>query len=113
MLARLVHHTDDLQRPDAPLIALVTESALTVGQAGVELSFRSHRPTTLVGFRSPPAAAAQRRRLCTSAKGVGAAFALEKAVLLRLPPVCPAGFKKVTGSAVSCPESCLKIGIPA
>ena len=57
MLARLVHHTDDLQRLDAPLIALVTESALTVGQAGVELSFRSHRPTTLVGFRSPPAAA--------------------------------------------------------
>ena len=36
MLARLVHHTDDLQRPDAPLIALVTESARTAWSPEVE-----------------------------------------------------------------------------
>ena len=112
MLARFVHHTDDLQRPDAPLIALVTESA--DGRSSWRGTQLPKPPSYDASWLQVPSrSCAQRRRLCTSAKGVGAAFALEKAVLLRLPPVCPAGFKKVTGSAVSCPESCLKIGIPA
>ena len=74
MLAHLVHHTDDLQRPDAPLIALVTESALTVGQAGVELRPSFEASCLQVPSRSCTqlAGSVPRRR------GVGTAFALEK-----------------------------------
>ena len=104
MLAHLVHHTDDLQRPDAPLIALVTESALTVGQAGVELSFRSHPPTRRVAFRSLPAAARNGAGSVPRRRGVGTAFALEKAVLLSLPDARTAA--RAWDLAIECKRRC-------
>ena len=59
-----------------------------VGQAGAELSFRSHCPTRRVPFQVPCRSCAPWRRLCISPRawgGLGGAFALEKAVLLSLP----------------------------